>query len=119
MNATRELVHIRGGQCGNQVEVKFWEAIPNEHDIDSSGMYYDDFDFQLECINVYWNEANDGRYVARAILMDLESGTMDSVRVGPFGRLCRPDNFPIDVGFDDYLVKFQIPDVLENHCART
>ena len=29
---------------------------------------------------------------AKAILMDLEPGTMDSVRAGPFGQLFRPDN---------------------------
>ena len=81
----RELVHIRCGQCGNQIEVKFWEAISNEHGIDSTGTYHDDSDFQLERINVYCNEANDGRYVPRAILMDLEPGTMDSVHAGPSG----------------------------------
>lgn len=32
-------------------------------------------------------------YVPRAILVDLEPGTMDSVRSGPFGQLFRPDNF--------------------------
>jgi len=37
--------------------------------------------------------ATGGRYVPRAILMDLEPGTMDSVRAGPFGQLFRPDNF--------------------------
>merc|ERR1711912_67245 len=41
----------------------------------------------------YYNEATGGRYVPRAILMDLEPGTMDSVRSGPFGQLFRPDNF--------------------------
>ena len=29
--------------------------------------------------------AYTGRYVPRAVLMDLEPGTMDSVRSGPFG----------------------------------
>lgn len=29
----------------------------------------------------------------RAILVDLEPGTMDSVRAGPFGQIFRPDNF--------------------------
>merc|ERR1712113_814838 len=43
--------------------------------------------------NVYFNEATGGRYVPRCILMDLEPGTMDSVRAGPFGQLFRPDNF--------------------------
>lgn len=35
-------------------------------------------------------QATGGRYVPRAILMDLEPGTMDSVRAGPFGQLFRP-----------------------------
>merc|ERR1711898_28265 len=48
---------------------------------------------QLERTNVYFNEATGGRYVPRAVLMDLEPGTMDSVRAGPFGQLFRPDNF--------------------------
>ena len=34
-----------------------------------------------------------GKYVPRACLVDLEPGTMDSVRAGPFGQLFRPDNF--------------------------
>lgn len=29
----------------------------------------------------------------RAVLVDLEPGTMDSVRSGPFGQVFRPDNF--------------------------
>jgi len=42
---------------------------------------------------VYYNEAAGGKYVPRAVLVDLEPGTMDSVRSGPFGQLFRPDNF--------------------------
>ena len=33
------------------------------------------------------------KYVPRAVLIDLEPGTMDSVRSGPLGSLFRPDNF--------------------------
>jgi hypothetical protein len=33
------------------------------------------------------SEATGGRYVPRAILMDLEPGTMDSVRSGPYGQV--------------------------------
>ena len=78
--AMRELVHIQGGQCGNQIGAKFWEVISDEHGIDPTGTYHGDSDLQLERINVYFNEATGGRYVPRAILMDLEPGTMDSVR---------------------------------------
>ncbi|KAF0686217.1 hypothetical protein As57867_021934, partial [Aphanomyces stellatus] len=89
----RELVHIQGGQCGNQIGAKFWEVISDEHGVDPTGSYHGDSDLQLERINVYYNEATGGRYVPRAILMDLEPGTMDSVRAGPYGQLFRPDNF--------------------------
>ena len=89
----REIVHIQGGQCGNQIGAKFWEVISDEHGVDPTGTYHGDSDLQLERINVYYNEATGGRYVPRAILMDLEPGTMDSVRAGPFGQLFRPDNF--------------------------
>ena len=89
----REIVHVQGGQCGNQIGAKFWEVISDEHGIDPTGTYHGDSDLQLERINVYYNEATGGRYVPRAILMDLEPGTMDSVRAGPYGQLFRPDNF--------------------------
>ena len=69
------------------------QVISDEHGIDPTGAYHGDSDLQLERINVYYNEATGGRYVPRAILMDLEPGTMDSVRAGPFGQLFRPDNF--------------------------
>ena len=70
----RELVHIQGGQCGNQIGAKFWEVIADEHGIDPTGTYHGDSDLQLERINVYFNEATGGRYVPRAVLMDLEPG---------------------------------------------
>merc|ERR1712083_777911 len=89
----REIVHIQAGQCGNQIGAKFWEVISDEHGIDPTGSYHGDSDLQLERINVYYNEATGGRYVPRAVLMDLEPGTMDAVRAGPFGQLFRPDNF--------------------------
>ncbi|EFA09822.2 Tubulin beta-1 chain-like Protein [Tribolium castaneum] len=66
----REIVHLQIGQAGNNIGSKFWERI-----------------------NVYFNEATGGRYVPRAVLVDLEAGTMDTVRSGPFGRLFAPDNF--------------------------
>ncbi|RVW80150.1 Tubulin beta-7 chain [Vitis vinifera] len=89
----REILHIQGGQCGNQIGAKFWEVICDEHGIDNTGKYSGDSDLQLERINVYYNEASGGRYVPRAVLMDLEPGTMDSVRSGLFGQIFRPDNF--------------------------
>uniref|UniRef100_A0A8C7TP36 Tubulin, beta 2b n=1 Tax=Oncorhynchus mykiss TaxID=8022 RepID=A0A8C7TP36_ONCMY len=89
----REIVHLQAGQCGNQIGAKFWEVISDEHGIDPTGTYHGDSDLQLDRINVYYNEASGGKYVPRAVLVDLEPGTMDSVRSGPFGQIFRPDNF--------------------------
>ncbi|RZR98408.1 hypothetical protein BHM03_00027759 [Ensete ventricosum] len=89
----REILHVQGGQCGNQIGSKFWEVVCDEHGIDPTGQYTGTSDLQLERVNVYYNEASCGRYVPRAVLMDLEPGTMDSVRTGPYGQIFRPDNF--------------------------
>ncbi|KAH8094421.1 hypothetical protein JL720_4422 [Aureococcus anophagefferens] len=61
----REIVHIQGGQCGNQIGAKFWEVISDEHGVDPTGTYHGDSDLQLERINVYYNEATGGRYLFR------------------------------------------------------
>ena len=89
----REIVHLQVGQCGNQIGSKFWEVISDEHGIDPIGNYQGESDLQLERINVYFNEGQKAKYVPRAILVDLEPGTMDSIRSSPYGEIFRPDNF--------------------------
>ncbi|XWS42264.1 hypothetical protein CRYUN_Cryun17cG0153000 [Craigia yunnanensis] len=80
----REILHIQGGQCGNQIGAKFWEVVCTEHSIDSTGRYQGDSELQLKHINVYYNEASCGRFVPHAVLMDLEPGIMDSGSGVPF-----------------------------------
>ncbi|CAI9773180.1 unnamed protein product [Fraxinus pennsylvanica] len=67
-------------KCGNQIGAKFWEVVCVEHSIDSIDRYQGDSDLQLERVNVYYNEASCGRFVPRAMLMDLEPGVMDNIR---------------------------------------
>nr|AJQ24570.1 beta-tubulin TubP [Atkinsonella hypoxylon] len=88
-----EIVHLQVGQCGNQVGTAFWHTILGEHGLDNNGEYHGDNRLQLDRINVYFNEASNNKYVPRAVLVDLEPGTMDAVRAGPLGRLFRPDNY--------------------------
>ncbi|KAJ3604156.1 hypothetical protein NHX12_028897 [Muraenolepis orangiensis] len=47
---------------------QFWEVISDEHGIDPTGSYQGDSDLQLQ----------RGKYVARAVLVDLEPGIVDS-----------------------------------------
>lgn len=86
-------ISIEGNVSFSLQQLQFWEVISDEHGIDPTGTYHGDSDLQLERINVYYNEATGGKYVPRAILVDLEPGTMDAVRSGPFGQIFRPDNF--------------------------
>merc|ERR1711884_257778 len=65
----------------------------NEHGISPEGSYVGDNPLQIERINVYFNEGMGGRYVPRAVLTDLEPGTMDAIRAAKYGTLFRPDNF--------------------------
>lgn len=59
---------------------------------------------QLERIDVYYNEGNHGKYVPRAVLVDLEPGTMDSVRAGPHGQLFKPESFVFGMFFSSCFV---------------
>uniref|UniRef100_A0A1B6CT75 Tubulin beta chain n=1 Tax=Clastoptera arizonana TaxID=38151 RepID=A0A1B6CT75_9HEMI len=94
----REIVHIQAGQCGNQIGSKFWEVISDEHGIYPTGEFRGESELQLQRINVYYNEARGGRYYPRSIMVDLEPGTLDSVRSGPYGQIFRPDNFVFGTG---------------------
>ena len=94
--------------------LQFWEVISDEHGIDPDGSYVGDNPQQLERIEVYYCEAQrksrfavcyepltryirltetGAKYVPRAVLLDLEPGTMNSIRAGPYGQIFRPDNF--------------------------
>ena len=58
------------------------KVISEEHGIDKEGIYTGEESLQLDRISVYYNEAGNNKYVPRAVLVDLEPGTMDAVRTG-------------------------------------
>ncbi|XP_037084721.1 tubulin beta chain-like [Pollicipes pollicipes] len=89
----REIVHIQAGQCGNQIGSKFWEICADEHGLTPEGQYVGTSDLQIERINVYFNETGGAKYVPRAVLVDLEPGTMDAIRASAIGGLFHPDSF--------------------------
>ena len=120
VSTMREIVHIQVGQCGNQVGTKFWEIICDEHGVDGYGQWVGTSSLQAERLGVYWNSpgviglkramrrgvsiaANPDQFMMesvrgttwtpRAVLVDLEPGTIDAVKGGLLGRLFRPDNF--------------------------
>jgi len=104
----REIIHVQVGQCGNQVGCAFWNAVTNEHNLAINGMKWkkpeqgsadadgDGLPDELEKIDVYFratsNEPMTTKWVPRAVLVDLEPGTMDVIKAQPLGPAFKPDN---------------------------
>jgi len=106
----REIVHLQVGQCGNQVGTAFWSRCAQEHklavepcEIEGTklqvGNYHEklygeslDLDNdgtadELEHIGVYFRESHKNKYVARALAVDLEPGTIDVLKDKPIGKI--------------------------------
>ena len=91
----REIITVSIGQCGNQVNEGFWDALATEHAIDHEKGLWDGKDYrQIEKSDVYFQEIPGGRYVPRSVLVDLEPGVLNAVQANKkMGRLFNPDNF--------------------------
>ncbi|KAF3987095.1 hypothetical protein FT663_04604 [Candidozyma haemuli var. vulneris] len=88
----REIVRTLHG-LKNSIGAAFWETICGEHGLDNNGNYHGDDGIQKAKLDVYFNEASSGKYVPRAVLVDLEPGTIDAVKSSRIGNLFRPDNY--------------------------
>lgn len=71
------------------------KQISKEHGINTKGFYDGDNPLQTQLLNVYYKEGQSGQYVPRAILTDLEPGTIDSIRSNPYGGLFPSENIVI------------------------
>jgi len=86
------VVCLQLGQCGNQIGSKFWETISLEHGIDPASGGPSSSNDGRERVGSFFHET-DGRFIPRAILVDLDPQPLDSIRSGPMGSLFRPENF--------------------------
>nr|ANN11958.1 beta-tubulin [Puccinia helianthi] len=90
----REIITIATGQAGNQVATSFWLNILQEHALSADGKPLPEgTEEQHHRLGVFFSEASHDKWVPRALNVDLEPNTMDSIRAGPLGKLHRPDNF--------------------------
>ena len=88
----REIIALQIGQCGNQVGEQFWDTISQEHGLSPDGTFSGNV-LQKQRLNVYFNESSTSRYVPRSINIDLEPGTLDTIKSGKMGSLFKPDSF--------------------------
>jgi len=102
----REIIHLQVGQCGNQIGNAFWDSVRKEHNINVNGQYdnpkAEDLDDdgvpnELEKCDVYFRPIDPEakktcKWVPRALIVDLEPGTIDVIKASEIGPLFKPDN---------------------------
>eukprot|EP01062_Namystynia_karyoxenos_P027904 TRINITY_DN21263_c0_g1_i1.p1 TRINITY_DN21263_c0_g1~~TRINITY_DN21263_c0_g1_i1.p1 ORF type:complete len:494 (+),score=157.59 TRINITY_DN21263_c0_g1_i1:90-1484(+) len=89
----RELANIMVGQCGNQVGSSFWQQLCREHGINDDGsLAAHAKDDAGDSKDVFFYQADDNKFVPRAILMDLEPRVINSIRKGSQSGLFNPEN---------------------------
>jgi len=87
----REIISIHIGQAGVQTGNAIWELYCLEHAIKPDGTMdkpkgeYHDF------FNPFFTESTAGKYVPRAIMVDLEPTVIDEVRTGTYRQLFHPE----------------------------
>ncbi|KPV72709.1 uncharacterized protein RHOBADRAFT_32180 [Rhodotorula graminis WP1] len=112
----RELLTVSAGQAGNQISSEFWAQLCAEHGISPDGLleehpfassassalgdsasispapatphqpYHDRKD-------VFFYQADDDRYIPRAVMVDLEPRVLNGIRNSPYANLYNPENF--------------------------
>ena len=73
----REVVTLQVGQCGNQIGSEFWTRICQEHGISAEGYYSGDVADDRK--DIFFYEADSGRYVPRVVRIDLEPRAISTV----------------------------------------
>ena len=106
------LITVHVGQCGNQLGLEFWRSLCADHGIGADGRPAVEEKRGADNKDVFFYEvrpsragarasdaspppplqADDGRYVPRAILADLEPRVINSLDNKPFGSLFNPEN---------------------------
>ena len=79
------------GQCGIQIGNSFWQTVCSEHDIDLGGNRYGEPEGRYD--DVLFQESQSGRFVPRAVLVDLDPSQIESQRVGKYSNLYSPACF--------------------------
>jgi len=100
----REIIALQIGQCGNQVGSVAWRSIFMEHGLNEEGECtmgeHDKMtpnpsytkEVATAGANVYFSEATSKKKVPRAVICDLEPGTIDVIKASPIGPAFLPDN---------------------------
>merc|ERR1711881_176316 len=89
----RECISIHIGQAGVQIGNACWELYCLEHGIQPDGQMPSDKTIGGgdDSFNTFFSETGAGKYVPRAVMMDLEPTVIDEVRTGTYRQLFHPE----------------------------
>ncbi|KAI6192405.1 Tubulin gamma-1 chain-like protein [Aphelenchoides bicaudatus] len=89
---TSNLITISAGQCGIGLGLEWWRGLCEEHGIGPDGVAKELETRGLDNKDVFFYQADNGRYVARAIVADLEPRVIERIDKSEFGVLFNPEN---------------------------
>lgn len=86
------IISIHVGQAGCQIGRACWELFCLEHAIQPDGLLVRDDDLRGgdDSFNTFFHETATGKYVPRAVFVDLEPSVVDEIRYGTNRQLFRP-----------------------------
>ncbi|CDS43472.1 tubulin alpha chain [Echinococcus multilocularis] len=91
-HAVREVICIHIGQAGVQIGNACWELLGLEHGIRPDGFYYDGYEPNDSSFLTFYNDTAYGKFVPRAIFIDLEPSVVDEIRSGYYRQLFHSDS---------------------------
>ncbi|SCU87357.1 LADA_0E03532g1_1 [Lachancea dasiensis] len=90
----REVISVNVGQAGCQIGNACWELYSLEHGIRPDGYLEEGLTKPRggeEGFSTFFNETGSGKFVPRALYVDLEPNVIDEVRTGPYRELFHPE----------------------------
>lgn len=100
----REILSIHVGQCGNQIADRFWRLVLREHGLTESGTPKAGANVAANAnMEVFFHKVRDGKYIPRAVLVDLEPGVIARIEGGDMAQL-----------FDESSIVRKIPGAANN-----
>lgn len=84
----REILSIHVGQCGNQIADRFWRLVLREHGLTESGTPKAGANVAANAnMEVFFHKVREGKYIPRAVLIDLEPGVIARIEGGDMAQL--------------------------------
>ncbi|GMM49459.1 alpha-tubulin [Starmerella bacillaris] len=89
----REVISLNVGQAGCQIGNSCWELYCLEHGIQPDGYMspHKKSTGREEDFSTFFSETGSGKYVPRAVYVDLEPNVIDQVRTGEYKNLFHPE----------------------------